>query len=319
MKIISQDYLPVRTFILIGIVLLTTTQTYAQNTNTRLSFTLKNATLKEFVKLIENSTGYSFIYGEEVGIRHKITLKAKEMPLHEVLDTVFKDELISYQFSGRYILLKEKKGQKPVSRKFTISGYVTDGTSSETLIGSNIIESHQYQGTTTNPYGFYSITLPEGETELRFSYLGYATETRKFTLSKDTLLNIRMQGNTQLEEVIIISDKAEAGAIATQMGAVEIPMAQIKNTPSILGEADVMKTIQLKPFFQNNNLICVLNGRQTMCNHQQGLSFGKGHDGFLDFIFILRVSEGSCLIQNHNRRIFQDCSRNSNSLLFSAR
>ena len=121
MKIISQDYLPVRTFILIGIVLLTTTQTYAQNTNTRLSFTLKNATLKEFVKLIENSTGYSFIYGEEVGIRHKITLKAKEMPLHEVLDTVFKDELISYQFSGRYILLKEKKGQKPVSPKFTIS------------------------------------------------------------------------------------------------------------------------------------------------------------------------------------------------------
>ena len=118
------------------------------------------------------------------------------------------------------------------------------------MIGSNIIESHQYQGTTTNPYGFYSITLPEGETELRFSYLGYATETRKFTLSKDTLLNIRMQGNTQLEEVIIISDKAEAGAIATQMGAVEIPMAQIKNTPSILGEADVMKTIQLMPGVQ---------------------------------------------------------------------
>ena len=55
MKIISQDYLPVRTFILIGMVLLTTTQTYAQNINTRLSFTLKNATLKEFVKLIENS------------------------------------------------------------------------------------------------------------------------------------------------------------------------------------------------------------------------------------------------------------------------
>ena len=90
----------------------------------------------------------------------------------------------------------------------------------------------------------------KGETELRFSYLGYATETRKFTLSKDTLLNIRMQGNTQLEEVIIISDKAEAGAIATQMGAVEIPMAQIKNTPSILGEADVMKTIQLMPGVQ---------------------------------------------------------------------
>ena len=61
MKIISQDYLPVRTFILIGIVLLTTTQTYAQNTNTRLSFTLKNATLKEFVKLIEKFNRVFFL------------------------------------------------------------------------------------------------------------------------------------------------------------------------------------------------------------------------------------------------------------------
>lgn len=155
--------------------------------------------------------------------------------MREILDLVFKNEQISYQFTGRHILLQKKKESKTVGRKFTISGYVTDGTSSETLIGTNIIESHQNQGTTTNPYGFYSITLPEGETELRFSYLGYATETRKFTLSKDTLLNIRMQGNTQLEEVIIISDKAEAGAIATQMGAVEIPMAQIK-TPQAYWE-----------------------------------------------------------------------------------
>lgn len=80
----------------------------------------------------------------------------------------------------------------------------------------------------------------------------------------------------------------------------------------------LLSAINNLSFLQNDNLICVLNGRQTVCNHQQGLSFGKGHDGFLDFIFILRVSEGSCLVQNHNRRIFQDCSRNSNSLLFSA-
>lgn len=231
-------------------VILITAQAYAQNANARLTITLRNATLKEFVKLIENSTGYSFIYSEEISISHKINLKVKDMPLHEILDLVFKDEPISYKFSERYILLQKKRVQKPVSRKFTISGYVTDGTSSETLIGTNIIESHQYQGTTTNPYGFYSITLPEGETELRFSYLGYTTETHHFTLAQDTLLNIRMKGNAQLEEVVVVSDKAEAGTVATQMGAVEIPMVQIKNTPSILGESDVMKAIQLMPGVQ---------------------------------------------------------------------
>ena len=59
-----------------------------------------------------------------------------------------------------------------------------------------------------------------------------------------------MQGNTQLQEVVIVSDKTETGTIATQMGSIEIPMTQIKNTPSILGEADVMKAIQLMPGVQ---------------------------------------------------------------------
>lgn len=250
MRIIPRDYLPVRTLILIGMVVLVSTQAHAQSANACLSITLKNATLKEFVKLIENSTGYSFIFGEEVNIKHKITLKVKEMPLREVLDSVFRSEPVTYQFSGRYILLQKKKEPKSVGRKFTISGYVTDGTSSETLIGTNVFESYQHQGTATNPYGFYSITLPEGETELRFSYLGYATETHQFTLARDTLLNIRMQGNAQLQEVVVVSDKTEAGTMATQMGAVEIPMAQIKSTPTVLGEADVMKTIQLMPGVQ---------------------------------------------------------------------
>ena len=154
MRTIHQGHLPVRTLVLIGMVILITAQAYAQNANARLTITLRNATLKEFVKLIENSTGYSFIYSEEITIKHKINLQVKDKPLREILDLAFKNEQISYQFTGRHILLQKKKESKTVGRKFTISGYVTDGTSSETLIGTNIIESHQNQGTSTNPYGF---------------------------------------------------------------------------------------------------------------------------------------------------------------------
>lgn len=239
----------IRSLILIGGVLLFALQTQAQKAETKLSFSIRNATLEEFVKRIENSTGFSFIYGEEVKMNHRLTLDVKQKTIPEILDLAFANEPVKYQITGRHILLQKKK-QKPVSRKFTISGYVTDGTSSETLIGANILESRQQQGTTTNPYGFYSITLPAGETELSFSYLGYTTRQYRLELSKDTLINVLMQDNNQLEEVVIVSDKAEAGITATQMGAQEIPIAQIKNTPSILGEADVMKTIQLMPGVQ---------------------------------------------------------------------
>lgn len=138
-------------------------QMQAQKNDTQLSFSIRNASLEEFIKYLENSTGFSFIYGEEVKINRRITLEVKQKTIREILDQAFKNEPIGYQIAGRHILLQKKK-QKPVSRKFTISGYVTDGTSAETLIGANILESRHKQGTTTNPYGFYSITLPEGET-----------------------------------------------------------------------------------------------------------------------------------------------------------
>lgn len=231
-----------------GIMLLFTSL-HAQGTDKRFLLTIRNATLEEFVKRLENSTGFSFIYGEEVKLSHRITIEANRKNLREILNLAFADQPISYQVSGRHILL-QKKQPKPVSRRFTISGYVTDGASSETLIGVNILESRQHLGTTTNPYGFYSITLPEGETQLSFSYLGFSTEQHPLTLRKDTVLNIRLQDSNLLPEVVVLSNKAEAGIAATQMGSIEIPMAQIKHTPVILGEADIMKTIQLMPGVQ---------------------------------------------------------------------
>ena len=158
---------------------------------------------------------------------HKVSLNVQKKPLREVLNLLFANKPISYKITGKHILL-QKTPPKPVSRKFTVSGYVTDGASAETLIGANILESRHHQGTTTNPYGFYSITLPEGEARLSFSYLGYTGQQHVLNLTADTLLNIRMKDNNMLQEVVIVSDKAESGVMATQMGASEIPMTQIK-------------------------------------------------------------------------------------------
>lgn len=246
----AQDPRHVRDYLLTcAVLLLSHSVAHAQQTVTKLTLTLRNASLEEFVKEVEHATGLSFIYGEEVKVNRKINVTAQHQPLTGILDQAFANDPIGYKIQGKHILL-EKRHPKPVSRKFTISGYVTDGASSETLIGANILESRQHQGTTTNPYGFFSITLPAGVVNLQFSYLGYTNLQQRLTLNKDTVLNIRMEDNTLLQEVVILSDKTETGIMATQMGTNEIPMAQIRNTPSILGETDVMKTIQLMPGVQ---------------------------------------------------------------------
>lgn len=232
-------------------VVLLTASLRAQNKEARLTLSIRNADLETFVRQLENATGFTFIYGEEIKLTRRITLDAKQQTISEILQRAFDGEPVRFEINGKHILLQKRPlPQKPVSRKFTISGYVTDGASSETLIGANILESRRSTGTATNPFGFYTLTLPEGETELTVSYLGYDTRHHAFDLRKDTLLNIRLTSNNRLAEVVVLSDKREAGLQSTAMGAHDIPMAQIRNTPSILGEADLLKTIQLLPGVQ---------------------------------------------------------------------
>ena len=126
-----------------------------------------------------------------------------------------------------------------------------DSISKETLIGANIYDQKNGVGTTTNPFGYFSITLPEGGTKLNFSYIGYAVKQVSLHLWKDTMLTIQLHNDNQLNEVIILSDKPETGIQSSRMGASSIPIPHIKNTPALMSEADVLKSIQLLPGVQN--------------------------------------------------------------------
>ena len=239
----------IRSLMLLIVFISQTTNIYAQQNVIKLTIELENATLEDFIKHVELQSGYAFIYGEEVKLETPITINVKQRKLKDVLDLAFNKQPVGYEITGRHILLHQKKLAKE-TKKYTISGYVTDGASGETLIGANIIDCWRHRGTTSNPYGFYSLTLPEGNTELSFSYMGYDLQRYMLTLKKDTVINIAMHDNNQLQEVVILSDKTESGINSTHMSAIDIPIAHIKNTPTILGEADVMKSIQLMPGVQ---------------------------------------------------------------------
>jgi hypothetical protein len=66
-----------------------------------------------------------------------------------------------------------------LQKKFTISGYVSDKDNGEMLAGVTIFMNNLKTGTSTNTYGFYSITIPAGNYDLQYSYIGYQTLYRK--------------------------------------------------------------------------------------------------------------------------------------------
>jgi hypothetical protein len=134
--------------------------------------------------------------------------------------------------------------------KFTLSGYVKDKASGETLIGANIVNvANMSQGVTTNTYGFYSMTLEAGTYKVGFSYLGYENQFFEVELTKNVSLNVDLSEGVMIEEIIISADKDERrkNVEGTQMGTVELPVENIKKLPAIFGEVDVLKAIQLLP------------------------------------------------------------------------
>ncbi len=138
------------------------------------------------------------------------------------------------------------------AQNFTISGYITDSGSSETLISASVYENNSRRGTVCNSYGFYSLTLPAGNVDIDFSYVGYHTKQKSFKLHKDTTINISLNPNTVLNEVTVTGSASNnnIGARGTQMSAIEVPVTLIKKVPTIFGENDVLKVLQLLPGVQ---------------------------------------------------------------------
>ena len=132
--------------------------------------------------------------------------------------------------------------------KLTISGTVYDNASNETLIGVSIYFSELNVGTTTNEYGFYSITIPKGTYKVQVNYLGFTALTETINLSKKITKNFNLNEETEsLDEIVIEADIERINIRSPQMSVNKLTSATIKNIPVVLGEADIIKSLILLP------------------------------------------------------------------------
>ncbi|MDQ3395982.1 MAG: TonB-dependent receptor [Bacteroidota bacterium] len=127
----------------------------------------------------------------------------------------------------------------------TISGYLTDASSGESLLGGAIRDVTLNRGTSSNQYGFFSLTLPVGDISISASYLGYNPLLLNFYLKKDTSIAIRLTPLSKvLDEVVIIPENT---AITRPPGLINIPVERLKQVPAIFGESDIIKALSLTP------------------------------------------------------------------------
>ncbi|MBE0677044.1 MAG: TonB-dependent receptor plug domain-containing protein, partial [Bacteroidales bacterium] len=149
------------------------------------------------------------------------------------------------------ILIILLTGLTATGQKVTISGYVTDAGSGERMIGATIYEKATLAGTSANNYGFFSLPLARGPVEILVSFLGYEPVVTSFDLTRDTVINFQLVLSArQLDEVTITASR-QSKVESSQMSMIDIPIAKFIKLPVLLGEADVLKVIQLLPGVQS--------------------------------------------------------------------
>ncbi len=135
--------------------------------------------------------------------------------------------------------------------RVNVSGYVTDASTGEALIGANVAILESGKGTITNSYGYYSLSLEPGFYTLVFSYVGFDTETRPVRLGEDLTVDVELKESAQqLEEVTVVAEAANSNITSVETGSTQLPIQRIRKIPALLGEVDVIKAIQLLPGVQ---------------------------------------------------------------------
>lgn len=179
-------------------------------------------------------TEYGFLFSDSFDTNHIISLRK----IHFLI--------LFLIYLGTIPVFAADSDPEP-SDKISISGYIKDASNGEALLGATVYIRDIQGGTITNMYGFYSITLEKGNYTIEYRYIGYLTEVREIQLDENTVLDVELSEDTrQLEEVIVIS-KTSTNVKRIEMSVNKLDIRTIERIPALLGEADIIKSIQLLP------------------------------------------------------------------------
>jgi len=163
--------------------------------------------------------------------------------------------IVVYNYMRRFILLFIQLSFCLVSfsQSLQLSGYLKDSSTGETLIGASVYNLNTENVAVTNEYGFYSLSVPPGDVDVQYSYIGYQTFVKKFNVESDIQFTANLTPDAlAIESVEVVYDETERKLETTEISVNTLDSETIKAVPAVLGEVDLVKAIQLLPGVNNN-------------------------------------------------------------------
>lgn len=198
--------------------------------------------LQDILEEMQRQTGMIFSYESSVINEFKrVSFVAYDESFTYCLKRLFSPLPLTYRIIGQYVIVKRKP------RMFTVSGFVRDSASYESLISATLFDHLSGRGTISNNYGFYSITLPPGKVTLKVSFVGYESKLVYIDLARDTMIDISLRSSIRIGEIVVTGLASHSEVLSSRPGVVNIPKNKVTTFPALLGEADIVKTLQRLP------------------------------------------------------------------------
>ena len=210
----------------------------------KINISFNSISLENAFKKMEKEYHLAFAYNSSLNVlNNKINKTYLSKSIRYILNDILKANQLDF------VLIDNQITIYPQTRKYkaNISGYIYDDKTGEMLIGCNIYDKKRMQGTSSNNYGFYSFTTKKDKITLYYSFVGYKTKKIVINLTKDTLINVALNSNNELNEVLVMENKQESELKSPQMSIMELPVKELKTLPVLFGETDVIRTLQLMP------------------------------------------------------------------------
>ena len=219
----------------------------------------QHSTLRRQMEQLQQEQGIHFVYDSSLNIEHPYQGRSLTgMNVKEALRNLFSGTDIEWSMKGSYVMLRPAKKQASIrknhkEKQYTLSGYVRDGNG-ESLINATVqctLTNQPFKtagyatraATTTNSYGFYSITLPEGDYEIQASYLGYAEKHKYVNLKKNHHEDFQLKEDNQLQEVVVTGN-LNSPVLTTQTGKKTLSRDDLNTEFALLSSPDLIKTLQ---------------------------------------------------------------------------
>lgn len=206
-----------------------------------IDYTGRDKSLREVLFDISEEASVTIAFQEEILPGDSlINFKVNQTEVGDVLVYLLDRHHVKYKIVGNQIVLYKDEFRNS-DDKITISGYVTDLQSGESLVSSNIFLYDKTSGTISNEYGFYSFTIPKGVQRIYYSYLGYNLGIKEISLISDTIINVALDPRIQLNEIVITDTKIIPLPEAESPGVEVLPLENLNSFLPIGGEPDILR------------------------------------------------------------------------------